>query len=380
MNRILYFSIAMLGCMVSLTADELFISGTVTNESGAPIEGASVTATTLFGPTLGGDSTDTQGYYEIQTTLDGNSYVQISAGKSGHQTASEFVNPGNSSDGSPDTIEQDFTLQSSGSSSLNDTVVVTGTVVDSSVGTGLQDCRVVVEAWSTMGGAVIRDSAVSGADGAFVSTPVGESNILYLNWQISKDGYAGEQGTSTVPANDTVDLDTIRLTALASTDSLDYQVSGMITDENDNGVSEAQVIVTVTQDGSVILHDTTQSAAFFSPGTYRSERVRLPYRDEPLTVTVRASESGRYGTETKTISASTENIIVNVQIIDSSSVSTAPVFHLGRPAAGEYLAAFSLNGRRMRMHGSRKQMQGSMGIVILRQGRSNRAKILVKHK
>jgi len=228
-----------------------------------------------------------------------------------------------------------------------DTVTVSGVVQKASDSTALAGADVIITYSISQGGfqfITMADTGVTGANGAVAFDILfsQDATIRQIRWRVEAQGYQTESGTAQL-TGDAIDLDTVRLTAYAADDSVDYVVSGRISGQGALPVTNATVIVTMTQGGSVIFTDTATA----NWQGYRVETTQ-PYDAADITVQVAVAADGyEPSTQSLTVASSTSTITVNVTLYTEGTGAAPAVQRLPAAAQAVTLRIFGLDGRQI---------------------------------
>lgn len=403
-------------------ADDLLVSGTVTDTQGEPVAGA-VVRSGGFGGGADADTTDAQGEYELATaTMFNGAFFSVTA--NGYQPVQEYVTVDDANDGTPDTIAHDFTLasvdeppvegadtvlvqgrvvdeneepiegalvtvilgnlgnsaegESDGDGGFEltlvnesgarraligvmaqgyvsedqtvridepddgvndtleatvtmrmvryDTVVVIAAILDDDAESALEGAALIVSAMEGFGGgdAIRIDTAYADADGAAalsVAIPLAANGLM---WEVEADGYQSRTDVEWGDVPDTLDLGEIGLTPYEIDEQLTYAVSGRVLDETAEGLSGAQVIVTLERGDDILAIDTVRTSGGFRRGGFRIS-VELPYAEGDMTATIAIRAEGYAGAEqTKTAASSATDIDFGDIELLPEGTATAP--------------------------------------------------------
>ncbi len=329
-------------------SDSVYVLGTVIDQSSEEaIEGASVTVTLGFGGEQLEATTDENGEYvvgTVNTTGTRRVFGLAEADAYGEQRQDERIDE--PEDGLTDSVTLDFSLVPL----EYDTITVTGVVVDDESGEGVGDALLIV-AYNVWSGFEIRaysDSGTADGEGAVEVLLETANAVSRINWSVEAAGYQSEEGQSPVSPDNTVDLDTVRLSAYTEQDSVDYSISGRVLDENDEGVGGIEVVVTMERGEDVLFVDTVTTVDFginFSTGAYRAQ-TRQEYGEGEITVSVSADIDGyESANESVTVPSSTSDITIDLHPVP---LGTAVVTHKAarvRDAVDGEVRVYSIQGR-----------------------------------
>jgi hypothetical protein len=259
-----------------------------------------------------------------------------------YRDSREYIRIDSPSDGTTDIVEEDFIL----TALTYDTVTVIGTVIDAEGGEVIADATISVTAGGGGWGGGVETSATgtSGADGTFSISLVTERVPDRVSWSVAADGYQAEEGRVEVSDQGVADVETIELTLFTTSDIVSYTVSGMVTDEQGDGIGGATVVVTLSRDGADFFVDTVTTVSYgFVQGRYQVS-TEAPYVEGEITVTVQVSAEDFVAThESETVAASTADITIDIEL---SETETGVV---RRPLAGRRMAVpakmYRLDGR-----------------------------------
>lgn len=318
--------------------DTLIVKGTVSEPGGTFIEGAMVSVS-INGTEQASGTTDNAGTYEliIQNSMTG-VIVGISVDATGFQNDQVTAQVQNPADGTPDTVSEDFVLEPV----VLNTIVVSGIVVNAADDSPLADADITLNT-SGGGGGEILGTGVSEATGIFSIEIQTEQNVNRVRWLAELAGFQSESGNEQVPGNDTLIIDTIRLTAFTTQDSVVYSVTGTISDENGDGLGGAEVVVTIEQAGTVIYTETVTTSGQFRSGRYSIE-TQQPYAAEDIIVTITVTANDyQEGTESVTIPSSTSDIVLDLQLFPVGVV-VLPGKVLNWSEQSEQVEIYTVNG------------------------------------
>lgn len=330
--------------------DSLYVSGSVTDGSDNPIQNATVTVTLGFTGSQVSETTDDNGDYMIATVnSSGIRDIVITATAEGYDQSFVNARVTNPSDGTPDVITEDFTL----AGILYDTVNVTGVVLDDADDTPISGALVIVTyGGSGFGGNTLSDTGVTDESGEVDLEMLVTADLGRINWTVEAAGYQSKTGTVSVLTQNSASLDTVRLTAYTSEDSVTYTISGIITDESGNGISGAEVTVTMEYDGEIVFEDVVTSSGSgigFMRGLYSTE-TRQPYLDGEITVTASVSAAD-YETSTGsvTVSTSTSQIVIDITLMaEGTAILPEISVNNGTTEIMGKVSIYTMNGRLIR--------------------------------
>jgi hypothetical protein len=324
-----------------ITGDSLILSGTISTEAGDPIPGAlvSVTVNPLAQPLT--DSADAQGNYAIKTVNSSRTQnISIVVTAAGYNDAFASARIANPNDGVRDTVSRDVILDPI----VYDTVQVGGVVIDSASGKAVTGALAIFTAGGMMASSV--DSLKTDSQGKFGDKLLLTQGTYRLTWRIESAGYRSRTGTVNLPDSGVIDMDTVKLVAFTTTDSLTYRISGRITNAQDLGIGGAQVVTVITFDDKAIFTDTAVSSNDNRTRGQYSTQTRQAYQTGELVVTITVTADGFTPvTVTRTIPTSTSTITLDAQLAPETAVLPVNPAQLRRSDLTGPVAVYSLTGK-----------------------------------
>jgi hypothetical protein len=327
-------------CSLLSAADTLTVSGVVTKEgSSVVIRNALVVVT--MGSAAGIDRidsvrTDALGRYGIVTTsLSLKIGIHVTA--SGFQPAENIFNVAEPENGVPDRIAANFALLPA---SPGDTARINGVIADSATRKPLADASIIARGYAGVGGIAVNDTAKTDAAGIFFML-LPDKNRYYPALLVEKNGY--KSLLRQLPAGSgNVQLDTLFLVKLSTSDSITYSVSGSVWDTAGTGIRGAVVIVRISN-GPALLFTAKDTTSQW--GGYYNVKSTQNYAPGTITVEVFIEKGGYFSKDTvQTLPSSTQNAVINVVLWPTGS-SVLPQVRMIRKESALPAALYTVDGR-----------------------------------
>lgn len=322
------------------SGDSLYVSGLVEDDASDPVEGATVTVTILSmsGTQTAEAATASDGTYEIAMVNEsGSRDILVEADADGYMSDQSNATIADPADGTPDEITRNFVLNPI----VLDTTYVVGEILDYDGDAQLEGAQVVVSYIAGgVDGETVSDTATTLVDGSFSLEVVSEFALQSIAFSVELAGYASESGNQGV-VNDTADIGTIRLVAYTTSDTVDYQVTGVVSDENGDEMQGVELVVTISAGSELIAEDTVMTNRW---GRY-TVNGRAEYQDGDITVTVTGTVDNYEAIdENVTVASSTSDIVVDITLVPETSVIGIAARRVATGAAGR-VSVYSISGR-----------------------------------
>jgi len=355
-------------------ADTLAVSGAVTKEGSSVVIRNALVVITMGNPAgidrIDSTRTDALGRYGIVTmSLSLKIVIQVTA--YGFQPAENSINVAEPENGVPDRITANFALRPV---LPGDTARINGFVADSSTRLPLADASIIARGYSGVGGIAVNDTVKSDAAGIFIML-LPDKNQYYPSLLVEKNGYRSL--LRQLPAGyGNVQLDTLFLVKLSTSDSITYSVSGSVGDTLETGIRGAVVTVRISN-GPALLFTAKDTTSQW--GGYYNMRSTQRYAPGAITVEVLVEKTGYFAKDTvQTLPSSTQDAVINVMLWPTGA-SVLPRPRMAPKESGLPAALFTVDGRYIGqyMHNVRKGIVNNV-IIIRNNGVPSRTSVQLR--